>query len=102
MDRATLIDILLGVSALALMSATFVVVVLTIFGWNYLTKTATDKTVEIARQEIQKFLNESNIEELLRKQIVIVANEIYYDMDKSPTHDISELIESKKGDSKNE
>ncbi len=102
MDRATWVDILLGVSALALMSATFVVVVLTAFGWNYLTKTATNKTVETARREIQKFLNESNIQEMIRNEVIREAGKLYYDMDKSPKHDLSELIESKKGDSKNE
>ena len=95
MDRATLIDILLGVSALALMSATFVVVVLTIFGWNYLTKTATDNAVKIAQQEIQKFLSESNIQEMIRNEVAREAGKLYSDMDKSPTHDIGELINEK-------
>ena len=95
MDRATWVDIMLGISATALMSVTVLVAIAAIFGWSSLTRTATDKTAKIARQEIQKLLSESNIQEMIRNEVAREAGKLYSDMDKSPTHDIGELINEK-------
>ena len=66
-----------------------------IFGYGRIKRKATESAQKVAREEMTKYLKESNIRKMLEEHVRKVSDGLYADMAQSPGHDIEENPEKR-------
>ena len=106
MNRATLAEIILGFGSVAVAMFAVIAGFVTIGGWLWfkrsIQKTAGESAQQAAEEQTRKFLSGTDIRNMLEKAVAKEASALYSDMDRSPMHEVDDLVQVQEEKEKND